>query len=651
MRRSRFADTASVILSPDPPSTLNRDAREGDVLPDNNYPRLYRGGDPARRRDDATGWPQEESELEQTSIRPHKVSDQEPKGAETPTPRGGKDSSKKRRESSTSRSNRSRDDAKKKTGTRRESRGTSAPKHAAGAGSRLDRSFRRCATLTIASTLLPGLGLAGARQRWAKILGVLLPIGFLGGLIWLAVRAVMNPEKAVSWVLRPGLLRGALVVLIIIAVGWACLIALTHLITRPKGLTTTKRAIGAGLVIALTFIVSAPLAVGARYTLSQLQLLGSITGDDVTAGSRPNIDTNAENPWKDTPRLNILLLGADSTDTRIKDAGNSVYTPRTDTIMVASIDTTTGDTTLIQIPRNLKYTPFPEGSKLAQLFPRGFRGAGDEAEWYVNALWEKTVAGDHPDMVEALGTPTPTYPGAEVLKQGIEGITGLHMHYFALVNIDGLEQLINAMGGVRLNVNRKLPIGGDHQTGRRPHGWVQPGENQLLDGYNAMWYARSRFDSDDYDRMARQSCLVNAVIKQADPLTMLTRYESIAQASSDMVMTDIPQDVLALVAQLAVKVKDASVSRLAFVDGQNGFVSANPDFSLTRTRVHDAITPPTNTSTPTENTTTPTETPSATQPSPTPTTNTPPEQPSAPPTAAASTAEHVTNACAYNPQE
>ena len=611
-------------------------------MSDTRYPRLFRGGDPERAHDDISDRSRDESDLEQTSIHPHQTSKR--------TSQEVTGNSAHRNTSSSQR----RSDNSQESGTRtasHSSRGDSAPKHAAGAGSRLDRSFRRCATLTIASTLLPGLGLAGARQRWAKILGVLLPIGFLGGLIWLAVRAVMNPEKAIGWITNTDFLFRALVVLIAAGLGWACLIALTHLITRPKGLTTTKRAIGAGLVIALTFIVSAPLAVGARYTLSQLQLLGSITGDDVTAGSRPNIDTNAENPWKDTPRLNILLLGADSTGTRIKDAGNSVYTPRTDTIMVASIDTTTGDTTLIQIPRNLKYTPFPEGSKLAQLFPRGFRGAGDEAEWYVNALWEKTVAGDHPDMVEALGTPTPTYPGAEVLKQGIEGITGLHMHYFALVNIDGLEQLINAMGGVRLNVNRKLPIGGDHQTGRRPHGWVQPGENQLLDGYNAMWYARSRFDSDDYDRMARQSCLVNAVIKQADPLTMLTRYESIAQASSDMVMTDIPQDVLALVAQLAVKVKDASVSRLAFVDGQNGFVSANPDFSLTRTRVHDAITPPTNTSTPTENTTTPTETPSATQPSPTPTTNTPPEQPSAPPTAAASTAEHVTNACAYNPQE
>ena len=611
-------------------------------MSDTRYPRLFRGGDPERAHDDISDRSRNESDLEQTSIHPHQTSKR--------TSQEVTGNSAHRNTSSSQR----RSDNSQESGTRtasHSSRSTSAPKHAAGAGSRLDRSFRRCATLTIASTLLPGLGLAGARQRWAKILGVLLPIGFLGGLIWLAVRAVMNPEKAIGWITNTDFLFRALVVLIAAALGWACLIALTHLITRPKGLTTTKRAIGAGLVIALTFIVSAPLAVGARYTLSQLQLLGSITGDDVTAGSRPNIDTNAENPWKDTPRLNILLLGADSTDTRIKDAGGS-YTPRTDTIMVASIDTTTGDTTLIQIPRNLKYTPFPEGSKLAQLFPRGFRGAGDEAEWYVNALWEKTVAGDHPDMVEALGTPTPTYPGAEVLKQGIEGITGLHMHYFVLLNINGLEQLINAMGGVRVNINQKLPIGGNETTGEKPSAWLQPGPDQLLDGYHAMWYARGRYHvkGADFDRMARQSCLVNAVIKQADPLTMLTRYEGIAQASSDMIMTDIPRNVLSPVTQLAVKVKDASVSRLAFVNGENGFVSANPDFTLTRTRVHDAITPPTHTSEPTTNT--PTETPNTTKPSPTPTTTTPPEQPSAPPTTApASTAEQVTNACAYNPQQ
>ena len=617
-------------------------------MPDNNYPRLYRGGDPARRRDDVTGGSREESELEQTSIRPHKASAQESKGPGKKASRSDRDSSKKRRDSSAGRSGGSRDSAKRARS--RKSRDTSGPKHAAGSKRALDRSFRRCATLTIASTLLPGLGLAGARQRWAKILGVLLPIGFLGGLIWLAVRAVMNPERAIGWVLRPGLLRGTLVVLIVAALGWACLIALTHLMTRPKGLTTAKRAIGAGLVVAMSFVVSAPLAVGARYTLSQLQLVNNIGGDDVESTSRPDINTNDENPWKDTPRLNIMLLGADSTGTRIKDAGGN-YTPRTDTIMVASIDTTTGDTALVQIPRNMENTPFPEGSKLAKLFPRGFRGPGDDADWYVNALWEQTVSPDHPEMAEAVAPAT--YPGAEVLKQGVEGTTGLHVHYFALVNIDGLERLINAMGGVRLNVNRKLPIGGDHQTGRKPHGWVQPGENQLLDGYNAMWYARSRFDSDDYDRMARQSCLINAVIKQADPLTMLTRYEDIAQASGDMVMTDIPQDVLALIAQLAIKVKDASVTRVAFVDGQSGFVSANPDFALTRKRVQDAIAPPSQASEPASSSA-PTEAPSTATSSPAPTKQPSSEQPQPSATSsdtAPSTAEQVTDSCAYHPQE
>mgnify|MGYP000936956227 FL=1 len=623
-----------------------------------NYPRLFRGGDPERRHDEVTGGLSDESETEQTSIRPHKASSRGSKNSEKTTPRSDADSSarsgggssKKDKDSSKSRSDGSRDGARR--AEPRRTKDDSTPKHAAGSKEPLDRSFRRSATLTVASALLPGLGLTGARQRWAKILGVLLPVGFLGGLVLLAVRAVMNPEVALGWALRPGILRGTILALIVAALGWTFLITLTHLVTRPKGLATAKRAIGAGLVVALTFVVSAPLAVAARYTLSQLQLVEKVFDPDVQASGRPDVDANAENPWKDTPRLNILLLGADSTDTRIKDGGG-VYTPRTDTIMVASIDTTTGNTTLVQIPRSVERTPFPEGSKLAKLFPRGFRGAGDSSEWLINAIWERTVSKDYPEMAEAVAPAT--YPGAEALKQGVEGITGLHMHYFALVNIDGLRELIDAMGGVKLNINRKLPIGGDHQTGKLPHGWLKPGPDQLLDGYNAMWYARSRFDSDDYDRMSRQSCLVNAVIKQANPTTMLTSYEGIAQASSEMVMTDIPQNVLAPLAQLAFKVKDASVSRLAFVHGQNGFDAGNPDFTLTRKRVQDAINPPSPTSEPTAGTPTASSPdPSTAKPSPTPTKQTSSAQPKSSatsPDAAPSTTEQVTDACAYHPEE
>ena len=611
------------------------------------FPRIYRGGNPGRQRDDVTHEFSDESEAERTSIRPHKTPSGNSSRKSSTSRRKPKDSARDSQSRKTA-SSASRDGSSK-TRASKDSDHKTTPKHAAGAKGPWHDSFRRSAALTAASAILPGAGLLGAKSRWAKILGILIPSGFLLLLVLLAWQAIMNTKRVLGWVASPKALVVIMMALIIGAIGLPLLIATTHLLTRPRGLEMAKRGIGAGLVVALTFVTSAPLAVGARYTLSQLDLLSKVFREGPAPG-QPTIDPGAANPWENTPRVNILLLGADSTGSRIADNKGS-YIPRTDTIMVASINTSTGDTALIQIPRNVQHTPFPAGSKLEQLFPRGFRGAGNEQEWFVNAIWERTVSGDMPQMAEAVSSAP--YPGAEALKQGVEGITGLHMDYFALVNIDGLQALIDAMGGVKLNVNRKLPIGGDHQTGARPHGWLKPGPDQLLDGYNAMWYARSRFDSDDYARMARQSCLVNAVIKQANPTTLLTSYEGIAQASSDMVMTDIPQDVLAPLAQLAFKVKDASVSRLAFVHGQNGFDAGNPDFTLTRKRVQDAINPPAPTSEPTASTSTaPSPDPSTAKPSPTKQTSSAQPKPSATSSdAAPSTTERVADACAYHPEE
>ena len=515
------------------------------------------------------------------------------------------------------------------------------------------RTMGRSLGLTLASTVVPGLGLLGARPRWAKIIGVLVPLLFIGSLGFVAWRGISTGGKALAALaVDPALLAGATVLLIGGAIFWAWLITLTHLLTRPRGMRVMRRGVGALLVTALTFTIAAPLAVGARYAVAHQELLSSLFDNDVEDPGRPDINTGADNPWKDIPRLNILLLGADSSGTRIEEGGGQ-YVPRTDTIMVASIDTATGDLTLIQIPRNVQYTPFPEGSKLAELFPRGFRGEGGEQEWFVNAIWEKTVSGDYPQMAEAVSPAT--YPGAVALKQGVEGITGLKMDYFVLVNIDGLQGLIDAMGGVTLNINRRLPIGGDTDAGIKPHGWLEPGPNQKLDGYHAMWYARGRYGLDDFDRMPRQSCLVNAIVRQANPATMLTSYEAIAQASSEMVITDIPSKVLEPLVQLSLKVKDGSVSRVVFVDGRNGYSYGNPDFKEMHRVVQQAIghTPePTGPAATSDPTSEPAPTSSAPE-TPEPTS----EAPSAPgtltsaePTQSAP-AEEVGDACAYRPQE
>ncbi|GAB3813270.1 hypothetical protein GCM10028820_07730 [Tessaracoccus terricola] len=498
-----------------------------------------------------------------------------------------------------------------------------------------ESSLRRSLGLTALSTVLPGAGLLGAESGAAKAVGAIVPLAFLGTIATIGWSAFSNLGNFAGFAVDPSQLRRISLVLVAVGLVWVALIAGTHLLTRPKGLGTSKRTTGAVVVTVLSLVISAPVAVAARYSFDQQKLVETVFADEaeVTSSSRPSIDAEEENPWEGHPRLNIMLLGADGAKARSDENGI-----RTDTIMVASIDTTTGATDIIQIPRNVQYTPFPEGSELEELFPRGFRGEGDPAEWFINALWH-TVE-DSPwysDVLEGQ-----TYRGAEALKQGVEGITGLKVDYFVLLDIDGVQRLINAMGGVTVNINDRLPIGGD-SSGRKPTGYLEPGPSQHLNGYEAMWYARSRLDSSDYDRMARQSCLVNAIIQQANPATMLTSYEAIAAAGAEMVMTDIPQQVLQPLVELSLVVKDAEIERLVFSPGKNGYDFANPDFEEMRDAVAEAIADE-----PAPTTAAPTST-AVTTPSDEPTEPEQSESPTAKPTFVDGS-QSVTDACAYNPK-
>ncbi|MHA6523832.1 LCP family protein [Tessaracoccus sp. G1721] len=438
--------------------------------------------------------------------------------------------------------------------------------------------------------------------------------------------------------MSPGFLASASLALIALGLIWVALITLTQVTTRPRHLSNGRRAVGAVLVTALAFGVAAPSAIGARYARDQVLLVENVFTageDEVQSSSRPTLEASeGTDPFADIPRINILLLGADGNAARA-DAVEQ-YSIRTDTIMLASIDTKTGATTLIQIPRNLQYTPFPEGSEMAEAFPRGFRGEPAE-DWFINSIWAHTELG-YPDLFAGA-----TYRGAEALKQGVEGVTGLKVDYFAMLNIDGIKNLIDAMGGVTVNINQRLAIGGNSE-GKRPSGYLEPGPDQHLMGYEAMWYARSRLDYSDYDRMARQSCLVGAIIKQANPATMLTRYEAIAAAASQMVVTDIPQRDLTEIVELALRVKDGQVTRLVFSPGKNGYSYADPDFDAMRAAVDEAINPATPSPTPAPSgspATTSSASPSAAP------------QPSASPSASevpelADGAQNVTDVCAWH---
>lgn len=441
--------------------------------------------------------------------------------------------------------------------------------------------FRRTVIFTVAGTALPGLGLLAARR---KIVGGVVLGLFATALITLAVFAAVDLQGLASLAVRPKVLHTATVVLVIVGVVWVGVVVATHLSLRRTP-TRAQRVTGGVLVGVLAFAVAAPLAVAARYTYDQAGLVNQVfkSEDTTKSATRPTIagptarGAKVADPWADKPRLNVLLLGG--------DAGADRTGTRTDTIILASIDTKTGDTTLFSLPRNAGRMPFPADSPLSTYYPSGFtNGNGDDAEFFLNAMYDNV-----PNSVPADVLGETDNLGADALKLSVGEALGLKVDYYVLINLAGFKTLINALGGITLNVNTYIPIGGNTDRGTPPDSYLTPGPDQKLGGEKALWYARGRYGSDDFARMDRQRCVIDAIIKQANPANLLSRYEAIAKAGKNIVTTDMPQEVLPMMVDLSLRVKDGNVRSIVFKNGVAGFSSPNPDFTVMRQRVKTAL--------------------------------------------------------------
>lgn len=449
-----------------------------------------------------------------------------------------------------------------------------------------DAHFRRTLGLTVAGTVLPGLGLIAAKRR---VLGGVILAVFVGGIAVLVGWALSDPQGLAAMAVRPAMLNGLAVFLVVLALAWVGVVVASHLALRHSP-SRMQRLIGGALVGLLAFAVAAPMAVAARYSYDQASLVATVfkSDKDTKSATKPSAwDTDpteepgqpqpSADPWAKKPRLNLLLLGG--------DAGKGRTGTRTDTIIVASIDTATGDTTLISLPRNTGRMPFPKDSPLHKYYPNGFTdGDGDNAEYFLNAMYDNVPNNVPKDILGETDN-----LGADVMKLSVGEATGLDIDYFVEINLSGFEKMINALGGITVNINTYIPIGGNTDLGRAPDDYLKPGPNQHLKGREALWYARGRYGSDDFARMDRQRCVINAIIKQANPANMLARYEEIAKAGKEIVKTDMPQEVLPLMVDLSLRVKDGNVRSVVFKHGVDGFSSPNPDFAMMRKRVKTAI--------------------------------------------------------------
>jgi hypothetical protein len=169
------------------------------------------------------------------------------------------------------------------------------------------------------------------------------------------------------------------------------------------------------------------------------------------------------------------------------------------------------------------------------------------------------------------------------MKEAVQAVTGLKVNYYVLIDLQGFRSMIDAVGGIDVDVVARTPIGGETSP---ISGWIEPGQ-QHLNGFHALWYARSRTISSDYDRMARQRCVMTAMVNQLDPTTLLANFQKIAAASQRVVSTDIPAGELPKFLTLGEKAKRSKIESVQFVPPL--IVPKDPDFALIRNRVAQVL--------------------------------------------------------------
>ncbi|GAB3213205.1 hypothetical protein GCM10027294_42680 [Marinactinospora endophytica] len=410
---------------------------------------------------------------------------------------------------------------------------------------------------TAGSTLVPGIAHLrnGHRVAGAVILsGYLLLVGAaVVGVLLLSGDLARSARIAVQgrWLFTAAAIAFAIAVL------WMTVIVHSYVITRPSRRGVGGRMLAGIVVVALCAVVALPAAAIMRTSYTAYDTLSSVFGAE-----HPDEPHDENDPWAGRDRINVLLLGGDSGDNR--------YGMRTDSMMVASIDVEHGDMVLIGLPRNLENVPFPEGSALAELYP-----APDGFDNLLNEVYQ-TVADDPAALAV---NPSAPDPAADTLKRTIGYAIGLDMDYYALVDMRGFQDLIDAIGGVDVYIDEPIPYGLEGDV-------LEPG-HQHLDGYEALWYGRSRVNSDDYTRMGRQGCLVKYVAEQADPTTILASFQELAGATKRTLRTDIPQSKVPHFLDLAETVTEGAMETLQLSPPQVD--TAYPDWEEIRGLVDGAV--------------------------------------------------------------
>ncbi|MGB9359007.1 MAG: LCP family protein [Acidimicrobiia bacterium] len=408
-----------------------------------------------------------------------------------------------------------------------------------------------------ASALLPGLGqlLVGDRKKARNLF--IIDVAVLAVLLFFfhdkvsILTAFVKPTSMVLLMIVNIALLGYRV--------WAADDAYRSASTTGS---SVSRVAGLTAMVALGAFLLMPHIVFGYYDLVQYSLITTVFDDGeasatttTLAGTASTDSTDAsgsttssttttvveETPWEDLDRLNILLLGG--------DFGVGRTGIRTDTMITVSIDPKTGEAAMFQVPRNWTYAPLPEGHGIwdCNCYPE-----------LINELW---IQGErHPEAFPGAGEPP-----ENAVKGVISEFLGIPIHYYALVNLDGFVDIIDAIGGVDIYVPEQI-VDDEYPLldGTLTRLVIEQGQ-QRMDGVEALAYARTRHADSDYFRMSRQRCVLEAAMEQTDPTSLLLNFGKFAEVIKETTTTDIPVELLPKLVELLPSVEIEEVVSVRFI--------------------------------------------------------------------------------------
>ncbi len=235
----------------------------------------------------------------------------------------------------------------------------------------------------------------------------------------------------------------------------------------------------------------------------------------------------AATPLTDTQTVTYLLLGSD------KRPGQTYF--RTDTIIVAAIRPSTGMVSMISVPRDL-YVYIPS--------------VGMDR---INAAYEYGIMYHYPGGGEGMVKATFLYN------------LGIRIDHLAIVDFDGFRRIVDTLGGIDVPVYCAYTdwhLIDPSYDPENENNWslytVGPGLVHM-DGDLALWYARSRLRSSDFDRGRRSQDVIRALYQKALQVNAIGKIPQLYNDFQSTVITDLDLNAVLQLSPLTLHLGNANI--------------------------------------------------------------------------------------------